>query len=815
MKIRVRKSDNNTFILKRLIVLVFLLAFLFANFSYASRASGGSDPVVLWDFEKCKANADYTNVIENGTYSNLSTDSKVMVVTGDSALSGRASLKVDICDLRWEDFHAEDKSFIFSFSFKLDKSFAQSLQFMISTQDSLTDLESEAGVVLSIKNDASGNPILQGADMTVLRHLKWDTFYEVELAVERGTDKVYVSVNGEELSKTFRFISRIYFIDGLRISSAYEEDVSRHGFWTVDDIQIATKGRSYEQMFSVQSPGSYVPISLPKADSESSFRVFVNGTQIGISDYYVSSQTIYLSAAQFFRSIGVSYKYNEEQKLLNVENERVKVCVSVPGSEAEINGVTVTLTNPVRLVDNVVMISPNFINEVFNAKVWWDQSANLLLITTGTYKNDGILRKISSKLYMNGEPYYTVGYNGMDLFEDVLSRYLNPANTTVESWTKEAEALLTRLKQSGVRTVRISCASSLLPDFTYDDVSMGKYLEAMDALMDILDTYEIQAVVCLDLSSSVFLSKELVPRYGWISGNEVEADLVAKSASESRNVMYAFVEKFVTRYKNRNTILMYEISNGANLLADTGAYHKKATYSLAQLASFYTDCAKLIRQYDSQRLVASGDAMLLPYQWSLYQHTMDGKASGQVDAQGLTVDMEETFLSVLWLLNESLDVISIQTPDEAVHHMNAFYNIQSSDSDVRDYLYYLQVSSRLGKALYNSSATNQTGLLSLDNAISCGVQLSFWKDLPDEAFAQGNLDIQTRNMINMAESENTDVIWKGSSVDVFNPADVIADSKTDDRDVIWNSFVRFAVLSAVLVLVSCLILFAFRNKRVV
>lgn len=777
------------------------------------------------DFELCTTQGAYTNHVNQGGFSQISEDSLVRVVSGDHSITGDKSLQINRCDIRWQDMHLEDKGFMISFSLKIDRSFDQTIQLMLSTQDTLTELDSEESVFLTVKNDASGSTILQGSDMTFLTELKKDTVYLIELTMDRGSNVVRVSVNRQALSKTYRFISPIYFIDGLRLVSDAEEETLIGGFLTVDDISIATKGRVFAQTYSVQMPGDTQTVKLPEIITTDTLRVFINGIQIGMSKSYVSSQTVYISAEQFFKSIDVPYKYDKDQKLLTVKNDRVSVRVSVPSDEAEINGNVVKLKHSVLMIDSVIMISPNFINEVFNAKVWWDRDANMLVVTTGTQKNDGILRKVGTKLYMNGEPYYTVGYNCPELFQQVLAHSLESAGST-EIWLEEAEQLLEQLHAQDISSVRISCEASLLPNIIYDDVSMGKYLEAMDAFMDLCDRYQIRVVACLELMSPCLLYKEDIPRYGWITMDELPVDLVADSMSESRKRLEIFVEKFVSRYRTRNTILMYEISDAGNLQADTGDFDRQVSYSLAQLGAFYADCANLIRTYDTERLVGSGDAMLLLGQWHLYERTMAGDSEGTYTS--ISQDSPKERLKALWLLNESLDVISVQTNNTMGRNMDSFYMESTSQQMVYDYSYLIQEAQRLGKAFCNSAAQTSQSIrttdsetaeaLSLEDAVISGVQLSYWNyedgGVTLDLLEQANQSLQTRYMVNMAGFENTDSVWNGSAIDVFDPENVISGAEASRESSTIDALLRFGLLSLILVVGSSLIILAFKNKKV-
>ena len=807
-------------ILKRCVSLALALIFMLLLLNGLSVRGSSFDQYiskVQCDFESCKPGNNYTNKVDNTNITQIHTASRVRPVGSNQSIEGDVSLQINHCDIRWNNIFVEDSSFRVSFKIKLDASFDQTIKVKLSTQDSLTNLDSDAGVLLSIFKDNAGNIVVQGSDMTVLSKLQFDEIYSFDLAIQRGSDLIEYYINGKEVSVKCPFVSSIYFIDGLCFLTE-SDDSSKAGHWFLDGINISVMPRRYQQLYSSQAKGNPIDLRVPNSVDQNKLQVFVNNKQIAISDYYLSSNVIYISAEQFFDCISVPYVYDTDKKILSLETDRVKARCSVPGDHVTVNGRQIGLTNPVRTIDGVLMISPNFVNEVFNAKVWWDYDANILVFTTGEYKTNNRLCKLSSKLYMNGEPYYAIGYNALDLFQGVLTRYLNPQNTTVESWTSEADALLSELSKQNVRAIRVLCRTDLLPDLTYDDVSVGKYLEAMDALLDLCDRYNIQVVLCLDLLSPNFLEKVYVPRYGWATSDESVLDLVSTQSSKSWSVMASFIEKFVGRYQTRNTILMYEIANQGNVYADTGHFNSRATYSLTQLAQYYKRCADLIRKHDRNKLIGSGDTIILPYQWSLYLHTMSGGANRQMSGnQFAMLDEESEVVSALLLLHESLDVISMQNPDAFVLDTNQYY---LGDSGIQNpyfsYSFYAKVSRQFSKPLYNGAAKDdRMNGLSLQSAVLSGLQLSFWNDLSAEQMMVNNQKLIEDNLINSSLEENTNVVWEDSNVDVFDPAGIISIDDARNAGSDWSSMIYFAIIFAIMTLFAGMILFAFRNKKVV
>ncbi|MBR5500736.1 MAG: cellulase family glycosylhydrolase [Clostridia bacterium] len=791
-------------------------------FVYGTGSSELYKPVFEADFDKCVETGYFSGSVAGGNWSYVAPSSKIQAVSGASSIDGTRALQIQQCDIHWTGFKVEEYAYRIGFTVCLDAQFNQNIQFVLSTQDTLTELSSEAGILLEIYNNEHGETILQGSDrMTPLSKLNKGEIYHIELFIERGSADVRIALNGTQLDKSYSYISKVYFIDGIRVRSVIPEGVQDGGSWCIDNISVATRERSFAQPLSGQTPGNPVEVDVPDAP-EDAMLVYVNGIRIGVTKTYSSSQTVYISAEQFLKSINVSYVYDKEEDVLIVENDRVSARVSVPDTVVSVNGSTIDLVYPVRLIDQDVMIPPQFINEVFNAKVWWDYDSNLLVITTGAYKNNNQLMRLGTKLYMNGEPYYAVGAYVPEFFQTVMARYLMPGNVSETSWTSEAEVVLNELKSQGVKAIRFSCSTDLLPDLLYDDVSMGKYLEAMDALLNVCDRYGIQVVICFDLISPCFLAKENAPRYGWLYGDEHLIDLVGNAASKSRNAVSPFLEKFVTRYKNRNTILMYELADAGNLRADTGSFMGGPTYSLGQWAAFYQDCVNTIRRSDPDCILSSGDAVPLTYQWSLYQATMQGNVAGTHTIEaGDALDRQ---FEVLWLLHRCFDVVSVQMNEEFYTQMNDFY-YSNGVVDNTELLWYIRAANRFDKPIYsglsvgmndvNLGGNGQDDAIdgNLSRVVLSGMSISFWQDLTPAEMTQGTLLLKERYANNAAIAENTNVLWMNGNVDVFDPEQVISADALDDEHQTLDRFLLFVVVSACLIVFSSVIVFAFKNNK--
>jgi hypothetical protein len=88
-------------------------------------------------------------------------------------------------------------------------------------------------------------------------------------------------------------------------------------------------------------------------------------------------------------------------------------------------------------------------------------------------------------------------------------------------------------------------------------------------------------------------------------------------------LLYRCIDETVTRYQQRRTVLMWEISNEATLLADIGnkdrIHDGRRMPTLKDVAGFVDDVAKRIKAADPLRLVNSGGSHMRESQWNLYQ----------------------------------------------------------------------------------------------------------------------------------------------------------------------------------------------------
>lgn len=680
------------------------------------------------DFNACATDTAFT---DTHTDFNISYVQGTMQVVGDTD----RTVRIQTCDMRWWAMDYTDKLMNFAFMLSFDGSYSDTrLVFNATNDNASTTTESpEGGRLISVESNG-GQPYLADRDGNRLTDFAKDgTKYRILIQTEFGGDRYSVYCNDILLSDQCRFISPIYAIYGAR----FHGTGSNGSYLTLDDIVFYTLGRAYPQKYSYDEVGPLPEITIPDAVTDDGTTTFwINDTRYErLEDrMFFASGTAYLPLTDAMTAAGGTVNgktlTSPDGTAYILEEDRL------------LYGETVTpLTHEIKTVDGVLYAPMEVFTTVLCADVWHDEFHNTVVLSTGKYKNDGILRKLGSVLWQNGAPYWEISFNKFDLNWQILADpSLNDGNFPDASFPEEkyciagAEEALQQLHNNGFRTIRVFC-NSLNPGKS--EAEWDRFWKAADLMYDLCDQYEIQVVACLNLNTSEFLAGKYPDSGKWITTGEQFYDYFCDPNSESRQLAYTFIDRYVSRYRDRDTILMWEITNEGNLDADIGGETKKITFSLGQLGAFYSDMAARIRQNDPERLISGGDSVLRSEQWNLYAGTKRGD-----ETANWTVDTLEERLKALSLLHENLDVIS-------VHGYKVGYVERYRDEDGSyqyvSYSLFLQEAERLGLSLYNGEAGGQlsessggvelpnTGDASaeararyLDTIVNAGVQITHW-----------------------------------------------------------------------------------------
>ena len=230
-------------------------------------------------------------------------------------------------------------------------------------------------------------------------------------------------------------------------------------------------------------------------------------------------------------------------------------------------------------------------------------------------------------------------------------------------------------------------------------------------------------------------------------------------------LLYRYLDETIVRYKNRKTILMWEIANETTLAADIGIkdglYEGQRMPTLKDVSGFLDDVAARIKADDPLRLVNDGGSSMRGSQWHLYQH------------QGWTRDtFQEQFKCVeLLYAHSAVDVFDIHYYPETkrgdvimgVDGKPAYLNAKG----------YIKMAKRIGKPLMigefgfcpvaksdekkwkaepdyfesfaDTAAAKPWVQVALNSVVNSGVQLAYWwsyqSDRPNDQTNPQRIDI--------------------------------------------------------------------------
>lgn len=184
------------------------------------------------------------------------------------------------------------------------------------------------------------------------------------------------------------------------------------------------------------------------------------------------------------------------------------------------------------------------------------------------------------------------------------------------------------------------------------------YWAVVDQMFADLDAHGIKIVAVLNFNWTQFPALT----------NETFADLIKNPNSASRNLFKTYISQFIKRYKNRQTILFYELSNELNLGADvdnlasclsnagtnTSVCSQTGNFTSADLLSYSYDIVKFVKSLDANHQISSGFSLPRPYAFHLAQQP-------EWSAQGAdwTTDSPSQFAYFLNYMNRPFDITSV------------------------------------------------------------------------------------------------------------------------------------------------------------
>ncbi|MBN2450934.1 MAG: hypothetical protein JXR77_11125 [Lentisphaeria bacterium] len=360
---------------------------------------------------------------------------------------------------------------------------------------------------------------------------------------------------------------------------------------------------------------------------------------------------------------------------------------------------------------------------------------------------DDVLSIREGRFYLEGGPFAEISFNKFDLFWQLFDQLaagnaLDDANPMVQAQDKA----LRDLDEMGFRSIRIFA----LPwgprgPAAYADPGQRRVLyAALDRTVELCERHDIRLV--WSLGAGAFTDTQLVPGEGWVYGEEQMRELVANPDSRGRRLLYEYIDETVARYRDRKTVLMWEITNELTLAADIGdrdrVYNGQRMPTLKEVAVFTDEVARRIQAADPLRLVNNGGSHMREHQWHLYRR--EGWVRDTFDEQFKCFE--------LVFADSAVDVIDIHS----YPNNRQGYIIQGPDGKetLLDHQGYMEIARRLGKPLMigelglHAAARTNTKIWeetpdyfesfadtaaakpwverTLDSVIDAGVQLSYW-----------------------------------------------------------------------------------------
>ena len=623
-------------------------------------------------------------------------------IVGDGALAGNRSMLVsDHVDFRWwaRSITAE----VLTLSYKIHVPAGSAMTFttcMTLDGDPSTSNEGLGGAVTVIKGDGTALG-LYDREGNLITDLEYGKTYDIRMDFTARSDKFTLTLGGKAYAG-IPLSSPVYTVTAFRLNAPAGSS------FCFDDFKVYSTSRTYPQKYSAQETGKMVELDYPTYYKSEGITLWLNqdGTEAG-----KSALKLDMPVKEANNTLYLPFEAAKDQLSLKIEGEWKMI-----------------------KWDGVEYIHIQDIATLLDATVWWDEAQQMVVFTVGERKTDGILRNINGRFYMNGSPYYEISFNKFDIAAQILINYF-PDNfkdfNIGEDQRANAERALKELSDNGFTSIRFfSYVDSY--EMIHDPVESEKYWAGLDELYDLCDKYGIKVVPSLSLGSSLMTACEYVEGLGYVSVGEDRIDLITNPESKSRAVQKAYIETYINRYKDRDTVLMWEINNEMNLDMDIGQAIGKVTYSAYQLSEFYAWCSAIINEYDPDRLVTSGDSVQRNANYHLLSGVMAGREAGD-----WTTDTYGQRLYMNYLIHGlgGMDATSVHAYGEATDNLHITESRLKTTAACLSMSVMMDEARAIGQPLYVGEAGTGTEngntdtvniQKTLDGYVSLGLQLVHW-----------------------------------------------------------------------------------------
>ncbi len=282
------------------------------------------------------------------------------------------------------------------------------------------------------------------------------------------------------------------------------------------------------------------------------------------------------------------------------------------------------------------------------------------------------LTRRGAQLLMAGEPFRAVGVNKHELLDEYVADLLGRGDAAAS--IAAARRSLDQLAPLGVNVIRVR-GSQFWP------AQIEKtYLGPAEARETFWRRYDLMLNDCAARGLKVVLT------IGWTLGawadlgHESLRQFACDPHSRSRRLFDAWVRDLVTRYKDNDTVLFWELTNEANNTVDLrprkprgvlrplpvpGRPHEhlfhdpvvrdaRNNWTADELAAFVRETAMLVKSIDPNHLVGTGFSRPRPSAWHLWLGSL--RRAKKMD---WTRDSEAEQMRMVWLLApDPVDLVS-------------------------------------------------------------------------------------------------------------------------------------------------------------
>jgi hypothetical protein len=327
------------------------------------------------------------------------------------------------------------------------------------------------------------------------------------------------------------------------------------------------------------------------------------------------------------------------------------------------------------------------------------------ILSPGTSSPDGFVGRRGHELTLHGQPLREISFNKHDLLHQFVP--IGDEHQGVDARPAAIDALRT-LGEHGFTTIRVN-ASPFYPAWFeqafFDDSpereaqKRASFFAGFDAMLDEADGNGVRIVATL-----VWNIENLADL-----GHHSLAEGIRDPRSAGRRRVEEYIREVVSRYRDRPTIAMWEISNEFNLFADLqhpggvlagsdrgdhlhpGPLVRDAqnNFTSGDLAGFYRDIAELIRSIDPHHLITTGTSAPRPAAMHLLRAA---RADKPVD---WTQDSARELAEYISMLHpDPIDVISVHYYDDG---MVGAGGVLGSPANLQ---LFRQIAGGLGKPLF-------------------------------------------------------------------------------------------------------------------